>query len=127
MSEVIVGLALFTITVISSAHVRGVDPPSSSQTANKGVTFAEDALPRRRPFLSSIANNDGNGTRLRVLQFNMLADGLSGLRPDQGAFSRVVGTELLWDRRREQILQEVTQYAPDLVTMQELDHCECLS
>jgi hypothetical protein len=34
-------------------------------------------------------NDDDDAFRFRVLQFNMLADGLSGLRLDLGAFSRL--------------------------------------
>ena len=36
---------------------------------------------------------------IRVLQFNMLADGLSGLREDLGDFSRVAKEELAWKSR----------------------------
>ena len=59
---------------------------------------------------------------LRVLQFNILADGLSGLRKDLGAFSRVTSEAVAWENRKGQLLKEVTQYSPDIITMQENDH-----
>jgi len=58
----------------------------------------------------------------RVLQLNMLADGLSGLRADLGAFSRARADDLLWDNRKSQLLHEIVQYKPDLITLQECDH-----
>lgn len=59
---------------------------------------------------------------LRVQQFNVLADGLSGLRPDLGAFSRVSKSQLDWSHRRYQLLHEIVQYNADVVTLQECDH-----
>ena len=58
----------------------------------------------------------------RVLQLNMLADGLSGLRDDLGAFSRARAEDLSWDSRKAQLLYEILQYAPDVITLQECDH-----
>ena len=59
---------------------------------------------------------------LRVIQLNMLADGLSGLRTDLGAFSRAKADDLQWDNRKKQLLNELVQYKPDLITLQECDH-----
>ena len=84
----------------------------------------------RRPFLSvdapTSAQQSVGSLPLRVLQFNVLADGLSGLRRDFGAFSRLsaAGEEVAWTRRRELLLSEVLQYDPDVVCLQEVDHCE---
>ena len=60
--------------------------------------------------------------KLRVLQFNMLADGLSGLRQDLGAFSRVTADDMNWDKRGKLLLHEILQYDPDIITLQECDH-----
>ena len=60
--------------------------------------------------------------KLRILQFNILADGLSGLRPDLGAFSRVKREHMNWDNRKHRLLQEILQYDPDVITLQECDH-----
>jgi nocturnin len=57
-----------------------------------------------------------------VLQFNTLADGLAGLRQDLGNFSRVKKEYLDWSYRRDKLLQEVVQYEPDIITLQEVDH-----
>ena len=60
--------------------------------------------------------------KLRVMQFNILADGLSGLDPRRGDFSRVAFETLSWNSRKHQILHEIIQYGPDIVTLQEVDH-----
>ena len=57
-----------------------------------------------------------------MLQFNMLADGLSGLRDDLGAFSRAQKDDVSWDNRKNKIMYEILQYDPDIVTLQECDH-----
>lgn len=61
-------------------------------------------------------------TTLRVLQFNILADGLSGLRSDVGGFSRARTEWVTWDTRKHMLLKEILQYEPDIVTLQECDH-----
>jgi mRNA deadenylase 3'-5' endonuclease subunit Ccr4 len=60
--------------------------------------------------------------RLRVLQYNILADGLSGMREDKGGFSRAKREHLDWKRRKGMILQEILRYEPDVITLQECDH-----
>lgn len=59
---------------------------------------------------------------IRILQFNILADGLSGRRSDLGDFSRANKDVLDWDIRKEKLLYEITQYDPDIITLQEIDH-----
>lgn len=59
---------------------------------------------------------------IRILQLNMLADGLSGLRDDLGAFSRISVVDMIWDNRKLALLKEVLQYNPDIITLQECDH-----
>lgn len=58
----------------------------------------------------------------RVLQFNVLADGLSGLREDKGSFANTDPKLLDWESRKYKLLGEIIQYSPDIVTMQEVDH-----
>ena len=60
--------------------------------------------------------------KFRVLQFNMLADGLSGLRQDLGAFSRATSEDMNWEKRGKLLLHEILQYDPDVITLQECDH-----
>lgn len=87
-------------------------------------------LPRARRFVPlpgaiGVQKLNGYGNEplvLRVQQFNALADGLSGLRPDLGGFSRAKQSVLNWDKRKEQILHEITQYDADVITLQEIDH-----
>lgn len=59
---------------------------------------------------------------LRILQFNTLADGLSGLRSDMGGFSRVSKDFMTWNHRKTLLLSEIMQYDPDIITLQECDH-----
>lgn len=59
---------------------------------------------------------------LRLLQFNVLADGLAGLREDLGMFSRVGREHLCWEYRKHRLLHEIQQYDPDIITLQEVDH-----
>lgn len=85
-------------------------------------------MPSTRPFISLVEGNDpiaSTSTILdsfRILQLNMLADGLSGLRADFGAFSRVNGEDLKWENRKVQLIYEILQYKPDCITLQECDH-----
>jgi mRNA deadenylase 3'-5' endonuclease subunit Ccr4 len=59
---------------------------------------------------------------LRVLQFNMLADGLSGLRADLGGFSKAKREYMDWSSRSIKLMYELLQYDPDVITLQECDH-----
>ena len=85
-------------------------------------------LPKTRKFIpvpTSSMNTDTNMEYfgdIRVLQFNMLADGLCGLRADLGAFSRATLSDVIWERRKTQLLYEILQYDPDVITLQECDH-----
>lgn len=53
----------------------------------------------------------------RILQLNVLADGLSGLRSDLGLFSRASKEVLDWNTRKYKLLNEIVQYEPDIITM----------
>ena len=84
------------------------------------------SLPPERKFMK-VDHNDENSDitsfgNFRVLQFNMLADGLSGLRQDLGAFSRATTEDMNWDKRGKLLLHEILQYDPDVITLQECDH-----
>eukprot|EP01031_Cornospumella_fuschlensis_P035924 gene35924-43572_t len=84
-----------------------------------------DSRPPKRDFIEINPPPDNVATVLdqfRVLQFNVLADGLSGLREDLGAFSRAKRDFLTWSYRKARILHEITQYNPDIITLQECDH-----
>lgn len=81
-----------------------------------------DSLPVSIPAASTQAEEFFVHGELKVLQFNMLADGLSGQRPDLGAFSRVQPQDMTWQSRRDKLLYEVLQYDPDVITLQECDH-----
>jgi nocturnin len=85
-------------------------------------------LPKARKFVPVPSSSKNLGANMdyfgdiRVLQFNMLADGLCGLRADLGAFSRATLNDVIWERRKTQLLHEILQYDPDVITLQECDH-----
>ena len=84
------------------------------------IRSLSDTKPKLRQF-KTLASSP-KGSNLRVLQFNILADGLSGLRSDLGAFSRATAQSMSWDMRKYQLLHEILQYKPDCITLQECDH-----
>lgn len=96
----------------------------------RGVHSLETYSPPIRKFLPlSKVGCSGSGTdegckvsSLRLLQFNVLADGLAGLREDLGMFSRVGREHLCWEYRKHRLLHEIQQYDPDIITLQEVDH-----
>ena len=79
-----------------------------------------------RKFISLIEYSPPNLTKrlsqFRILQYNVLADGLFGLQSDIGSFSRVSPKIAHWDYRKELLLQEILQFDPDIITLQECDH-----
>lgn len=70
-----------------------------------------------------------SGSRpLRVVQFNILADGLSAMDAKKGGFSESPVDSLEWTYRREKVLEEVFRhFEPDLVAFQEVDHYDWLA
>mmetsp|Transcript_7500 Transcript_7500/g.16412 ORF Transcript_7500/g.16412 Transcript_7500/m.16412 type:complete len:387 (+) Transcript_7500:301-1461(+) len=87
-------------------------------------TFALPQMPIRRPFIPIHHAGDGREVLadLRILQFNMLADGLSGLRADLGGFSKAKREDMDWSSRKIKLMYEILQYDPDVITLQECDH-----
>jgi len=89
-----------------------------------GVYSLEAYQPPIRKFLPLSKENSGSGTEgckvslLRLLQFNVLADGLAGLIEDLGMFSRIDREHLCWDYRKHRLLHEIQQYDPDIMTLQ---------
>jgi mRNA deadenylase 3'-5' endonuclease subunit Ccr4 len=72
--------------------------------------------------ISLLKEGDKPGNLIRVLQFNILADGLSGLRPDLGEFSRLTAEILSFDFRKTKLLHYITIHDPDIVALEECDH-----
>ena len=78
-------------------------------------------------------------TKFTVMQFNLLAEGLSSgpdatppfaaaRRSEYGGFDSVARPELAlaWETRKLRLLEEILRYAPDVLTVQECDHFEDL-
>lgn len=67
-------------------------------------------------------NNDSGKTQLRLMQFNILAQGLSSA-PQFGGFVKTPRESLDWDGfRKFRVLDEVLRFEPDVVAMEEVDH-----
>ena len=79
-------------------------------------------VPPKRNFIplpgSVSLNNAQSPVTFRILQLNVLADGLSGRRPDLGQFSRISSPDVLeWNVRKTKLLHEISKYKPDVITM----------
>lgn len=61
---------------------------------------------------------------LRIVQYNVLADGLSAKRPDHGGFADIDPKCLEWESRYERIAREILQCDPHVVGLEEVDHPE---
>ena len=79
-------------------------------------------LPRTLQPPSDTAVPSGGWPIVRVQQFNVLADGLAGLRPDLGKFGRADKSVLDWEARKGKLLSEMVEYDADIITVQEMDH-----
>lgn len=63
--------------------------------------------------------------KVRVVQYNVLADGLSGKDAKKGGFTKVPPEVLEWGTRRGRLLEEVFRHgeeAPDIIALEEVDH-----
>lgn len=60
--------------------------------------------------------------QLSVLQWNILADHLSGSSPNLGGFDDVTAELLNWNTRKAKIIATITDFMPDVITLQECDH-----
>ena len=64
------------------------------------------------------------GVDLRVVQFNVLADGLSGRDTKLGGFDSAPKDSLKWEARRERLIEELFRHGPepDVICLEEVDH-----
>eukprot|EP01023_Acetabularia_acetabulum_P066510 TRINITY_DN8994_c0_g1_i3.p1 TRINITY_DN8994_c0_g1~~TRINITY_DN8994_c0_g1_i3.p1 ORF type:complete len:307 (-),score=40.56 TRINITY_DN8994_c0_g1_i3:418-1338(-) len=76
----------------------------------------EMKFPRK---LVQFAKPHNMGQKIRVLQWNVLADGLA----QNGDFVKINQPELLsWDKRKNLVIQELKRFDPDLICLQEVNH-----
>lgn len=62
-------------------------------------------------------------TTLSILQWNILADRLSGAHPNLGGFDGDNMAEVLnWETRKNKIMAVLNAKSPDIITLQECDH-----
>lgn len=57
-----------------------------------------------------------------LMQWNLLADGLSGSRKDKGGFISVPLDCLSWEFRKKRILEEILRFNCDILCFEEIDH-----
>ncbi len=65
------------------------------------------------------------GDEIRIVQFNTLADGLSGLREDKGGFAdpdKTLDGILKWSSRFPRLVHEIRDCDPHIICLQEVDH-----
>ena len=129
-----VGTTLLFLLLLSKISRTTQLISSWSPLKSPHASTPSNLLPLQRKFLPlNITNHEKDkedneavlaSIKLRVLQFNMLADGLSGLRADLGGFAGVSRErgEMEWSRRKELLLHELLQYDADILTLQEVDH-----
>jgi len=63
-------------------------------------------------------------SEISIMQFNILADGLSGIYEPDGTkkvFSNVPKECLKWQYRGARILEEIVKVRPDIITFEEID------
>lgn len=92
------------------------------QYCNSSMAKTASKFPIKRNFIplptSYALNSINDPINFRVLQFNILADGLSGRRDDRGQFSRISSPDVLdWNIRKTKLIHEITQYEPDVITL----------
>ena len=64
------------------------------------------------------------GTRMKVLQWNVLADGLSGNCEGSGGFTRLPAEFLEFKARHAMQRKHIEESNADIVALQEVDHAE---
>ena len=86
---------------------------------------AEDVPPAlyARTWSTPAGDSASSGTRLSVLQFNVLADSLCAQMDNYGGFAGPRDS-MEWELRRTRLVEEVTRHGalPDIVGMEEVDH-----
>lgn len=57
-----------------------------------------------------------------VMQFNILADSLSGKDEKKGGFTKTPPECLDWEKRKDGLMEEILRFGPDVVCLEECDH-----
>ncbi|ETO22719.1 hypothetical protein RFI_14475, partial [Reticulomyxa filosa] len=85
----------------------------------------KELYPRK---LNPLRPEDKNKHQIKIMQFNVLADGLSGLysnsQKDDKAFVGVPQESLEFNYRGFRVIEEIMRHDPDIVTMEEVDQFE---
>ena len=104
----------------STSDDGGGSSGSNGSTANGSTA---PLLSRRMEWERKRASPTGSQqTEVSLLQFNVLADGLCGLSPTLGDFSRPPKEVLDWGYRGPLVVGEMLRHNADVITAQEVDH-----
>jgi len=94
-------------------------PPENADVCKRNL-FLE------RPFTNRVEKRNDN--QIRVMHWNILADGLAGSGLSLDQYSKTLEKQfaspkecLVWDYRKWLILEEIAHYEPDIITLVELD------
>ena len=80
-------------------------------------------LPRRVEWTRKrSAPDEAAPCAISLLQFNVLADGLSGRSPTLGDFTRPPAAVMDWAYRGPLLVEEMLRHEADVITAQEVDH-----
>ena len=92
-----------------------MDDPAAEQMALPPGTLLARELVRTEA-------EGGDSLRLSLLQFNVLADGLSGNCEGKGGFTLIPPDWLDWEQRWPMLLNVIRETDADIVALQEVDH-----
>ena len=92
-----------------------------AMSSANGRASRRTQLPKRK--WHEVGSGGGDGPSLTVMQFNVLADGLSGMDEKKGGFTATPPDALHWSYRAPLLLEELTRHGtPDLILLEECDH-----
>ena len=106
-------------------RVDGKGTESQIHAAVRAAALAPSPLPRELvPSTGGQSSGADNGVRLKILQWNVLADGLSGNTSIKGGFTLCPTLWLDWAVRFERLAAAVADAVADIVVLQEVDHAD---
>jgi nocturnin len=118
MKAAAVGLPQPHVETGADASTNGAGADSTGSSGSAGPL-----LPRRMEWERKRASPAASQqAELSLLQFNVLADGLCGLSPTLGDFSRPPKEVLDWGYRGPLLVAEMLRHNADVITSQEVDH-----
>ena len=104
---------------LTYSHTNSLTHPNPTTQTQAGEAYAGHPSLYSRTFTPTSCSRPGE---VRILQFNVLADALSGLQEAKGGFFAAPEGCLEWELRKWRLLEEILRADADVVAMQEVDH-----